>query len=104
LKLQINKIGGSMDYREAVEFVSTVTHDEWDYDEEELNPEYQDFIADELWEECAPYENSMEKSPEELWAELHPEVPAKRIQPRTIAWAVIALLYVLWWAIIVWYM
>ena len=103
-----------MKYNEALEFVSTVTHDEWDYDEEEINPEYQGFIADELWEECAPYENSMEKSPNELWDTLHPLirlyphehfiVQPKRIQPRTIAWAVIALLYVLWWAIIVWYM
>ena len=83
-----------MRYLEAIEFVSSQSHeDEWDYDEWEY-PEYQ---------------NSMEElqySQDELWEELVPhEVPAKRkIQPRTIAWAVIALLYVLWWGIVIWIM
>ena len=80
-----------MNYNEAVEFVSSQSHeDEWD-DE---------------WE-YPQYEDSMEELPNELWEELVPReipVPAKRIQPKTWAWAGITLIYVLWWVFIAWYM
>jgi len=81
-----------MRYLEAIEFVSSQSHeDEWDYDEWEY-PEYQD---------------SIEELKDELIPPIYPKTTIthkKNIQPRTIAWAVIALLYILWWGVIVWYM